>query len=45
MAAFLYAGVRLGALRPAIDKVFALDVVVEAHRHLERGLHAGTPGP
>ncbi|MGW2827065.1 zinc-dependent alcohol dehydrogenase family protein [Streptomyces sp. NPDC001443] len=41
MAAFLNAGVRLGALRPAIDKVFALDDVVEAHRRLEKGLHAG----
>jgi NADPH:quinone reductase-like Zn-dependent oxidoreductase len=41
MAAFLNAGVRLGALRPAIDEVFALDDVVEAHRHLEKGLHAG----
>jgi NADPH:quinone reductase-like Zn-dependent oxidoreductase len=41
MAAFLNAGVRLGALRPAIGKVFALDDVVEAHRHLEQGLHAG----
>ncbi|GIF67431.1 alcohol dehydrogenase [Asanoa ishikariensis] len=41
MAAFLNAGVRLGALRPVIDKVFALDDVVEAHRHLEKGLHAG----
>ncbi|MFF3940928.1 zinc-dependent alcohol dehydrogenase family protein [Streptomyces phaeofaciens] len=41
MAAFLNAGLRLGALRPAIDKVFALDDVVEAHRHLEKGLHAG----
>jgi len=41
MAAFLNAGVRLGALRPAIDKAFALDDVVEAHRHLEKGLHTG----
>ncbi|MEV7603000.1 zinc-dependent alcohol dehydrogenase family protein [Kitasatospora sp. NPDC089797] len=42
MAAFLDAGVRLGALRPAVDgKVFTLDDVVEAHRHLEKGLHAG----
>lgn len=41
MAAFLNAGVRLGALRPAIDKVFTIDDVVEAHRHLEKGLHAG----
>jgi NADPH:quinone reductase-like Zn-dependent oxidoreductase len=41
MAAFLNAGVRLGALRPAIDKVFTLDNVADAHRHLEKGLHAG----
>ena len=41
MAAFLNAGVRLGALRPAVAKVFALDDVAEAHRHLEKGLHAG----
>lgn len=41
MAAFLTAGVRLGAVRPAIDKVFAIDDVVEAHRHLEKGVHAG----
>ncbi|TYB56578.1 zinc-dependent alcohol dehydrogenase family protein [Nonomuraea sp. PA05] len=41
MAAFLNAGVRLGALRPAIHQVFALDDVAEAHRHLEKGLHAG----
>ena len=41
MAAFMNAGVRLGALRPAIAKVFALDEVAEAHRHLEQGLHAG----
>jgi NADPH:quinone reductase-like Zn-dependent oxidoreductase len=41
MAAFLNAGLRLGALRPAVDKVFTLDDVAEAHRHLEKGLHAG----
>ncbi|MFF3856294.1 zinc-dependent alcohol dehydrogenase family protein [Micromonospora sp. NPDC002575] len=41
MAAFLNAGVRLGALRPAIDRTFALDDVVAAHRHLEEGRHAG----
>lgn len=41
MAAFLNAGVRLGALRPAIDTVFAFDEVVAAHRHLEKGVHAG----
>ncbi|MDX8142897.1 zinc-dependent alcohol dehydrogenase family protein [Lentzea sp. BCCO 10_0061] len=41
MAAFLNAGVRLGALRPAVDRVFALDDVVDAHRHLAKGLHDG----
>ncbi|MFI7080395.1 zinc-dependent alcohol dehydrogenase family protein [Micromonospora sp. NPDC049903] len=41
MAAFLNAGVRLGALRPAIDRMFTLEGVVEAHRHLEKGLHGG----
>jgi NADPH:quinone reductase-like Zn-dependent oxidoreductase len=41
MAAFLNAGVRLGAVRPAVDAVFALDDVAEAHRHLEKGIHAG----
>lgn len=41
MAAFLNAGVRLGALRPAVDKVFTLDDVVEAHHRIERGLHEG----
>lgn len=40
MAAFLDAGVRLGALRPAIDAVFAFDDVVAAHRRLEDG-HPG----
>jgi NADPH:quinone reductase-like Zn-dependent oxidoreductase len=41
MAAFLNAGVRLGALRPAVGTVFPFDDVVEAHRQLEKGLHAG----
>lgn len=41
MAAFLNAGVRHGALRPAVDRVFALDDVAEAHRHVEKGPHAG----
>ncbi|VFA91183.1 zinc-binding dehydrogenase [Nocardia farcinica] len=41
MAAFLNAGVRSGALRPALDRVLALDDVAEAHRHLDAGLHAG----
>lgn len=41
MAAFLNAGVRLGALVPAIDKVFALDDVAEAHRYLEKEPRTG----
>jgi NADPH:quinone reductase-like Zn-dependent oxidoreductase len=41
MSAFLDAGVRLGALRPAVGAVFALDDIVEAHRALEHGLYEG----
>ena len=41
MAAFLNAGVRLGALRPAVARMFSLDDIADAHRYLERGLHAG----
>ncbi|MCA2211523.1 zinc-dependent alcohol dehydrogenase family protein [Jidongwangia harbinensis] len=41
VAAFLTAGVRTGVLRPAVDRVFRLDDVVEAHRHLDRGSPAG----
>lgn len=40
MAAFLNAGTRTGALRPAIGTTFTLNDVVEAHRHLENG-HTG----
>jgi NADPH:quinone reductase-like Zn-dependent oxidoreductase len=41
MAAFLNAGVRSGALNPAIDTVFGLDDIVEAHRRFDNGAHAG----
>lgn len=41
MAAFLEAGVRLGALRPAVGETFGLDDVVEAHRFVEEGRHGG----
>lgn len=41
MAAFLAAGLRTGALRPTVDRVFGLDEVVEAHRYLERGQQVG----
>jgi NADPH:quinone reductase-like Zn-dependent oxidoreductase len=37
MAAFLFAGLRSGALSPAVDRVFALEGVVDAHRYLEQG--------
>jgi NADPH:quinone reductase-like Zn-dependent oxidoreductase len=41
MAIFLEEGVRAGGLRPAIDRVFALDDIVEAHRRFDAGLHGG----
>ena len=41
MSAFLGAGVRLGTLRPAIDEVFAIDNIIEAHRHLENRPQGG----
>jgi Zinc-binding dehydrogenase len=37
IAAFLGACRRTGALHPTVDRVFTLDDIVEAHRHLERG--------
>ncbi len=37
IVAFLGAGLRTGALRPAIDRVFSLDDIVAAHRYLEKG--------
>ncbi|ACZ32336.1 Alcohol dehydrogenase zinc-binding domain protein [Xylanimonas cellulosilytica DSM 15894] len=41
MAVFLDDGLREGALRPVVGEVFTLDDVVQAHRHLEKGLHGG----
>lgn len=41
MAAFLNAGVRLGTMRPAVDKIFSLKDVIKAHHRLEQGLHSG----
>jgi NADPH:quinone reductase-like Zn-dependent oxidoreductase len=35
--AFLNSGLRSGALVPHIDRVFALDDVVAAHRYVEAG--------
>ncbi|MEU8707648.1 zinc-dependent alcohol dehydrogenase family protein [Streptomyces sp. NPDC048565] len=41
IAAFLNAGLRAGVLRPTVDKVFSLDDIVDAHRHLEEGHQVG----
>ncbi|MQY26656.1 zinc-dependent alcohol dehydrogenase family protein [Nocardia aurantia] len=41
IAAFLAAGLRIGALKPTVDKVFTLDDIVEAHRYLEQGHQIG----
>jgi NADPH:quinone reductase-like Zn-dependent oxidoreductase len=41
MAAFLNEGVAAGTLLPAIDTVFALDDIVDAHRRFDAGLHGG----
>ncbi|WKU05393.1 zinc-dependent alcohol dehydrogenase family protein [Micromonospora sp. HUAS LYJ1] len=41
VAAFLTAGIRTGVLRPAVDRVFTLADIVEAHRYLEQGTAAG----
>jgi NADPH:quinone reductase len=37
IAAFLTAGLQAGVLRPAVDRVFALDDIVAAHQYLEQG--------
>lgn len=39
--AFVLDGLAAGALRPVIDKVFAFDDIVEAHRYLEAGDQVG----
>jgi NADPH:quinone reductase-like Zn-dependent oxidoreductase len=41
MAAFFDAGVRGGSLRPAIDRTFPLEEVVDAHRRFDSGANAG----
>lgn len=38
---YVTTGLTSGALRPAIDRVFALDDIVEAHRYLEAGSQVG----
>jgi NADPH:quinone reductase-like Zn-dependent oxidoreductase len=41
IAAFLDAGLRTGALKPTIAKVFDLEHIVDAHRYLESGEQLG----
>ncbi|MFI0721691.1 zinc-dependent alcohol dehydrogenase family protein [Streptomyces sp. NPDC021224] len=40
IAAFLFAGLRTGELDPAVDRVFALEDIAEAHRYLAGGQQA-----
>jgi NADPH:quinone reductase-like Zn-dependent oxidoreductase len=39
--AFVTSGLRSGAFRPVVDRVFALDEIVEAHRYLESNAQIG----
>ncbi|OAR27052.1 NADPH:quinone reductase [Streptomyces sp. ERV7] len=39
--AFVTSGLRTGAFVPTVDRVFALDEIVEAHRHMEAGGQVG----
>jgi NADPH:quinone reductase len=41
IAAFLTAGLRFGAIAPKVGRVFPLDEVEDAHRHLEEGAGIG----
>lgn len=40
-AAFIASGLRDGAFTPTVDRVFALDDIAEAHRHMEGGAQFG----
>jgi NADPH:quinone reductase-like Zn-dependent oxidoreductase len=40
-AAFVAAGLRTGDFRPVVDRLFPLEEVVRAHRHLESGARFG----
>ncbi|GAA2147209.1 zinc-dependent alcohol dehydrogenase family protein [Glycomyces algeriensis] len=40
-AAFIASGLRDGAFTPTVDRVFALDAIAEAHRHMEGGAQFG----
>ncbi|MFI6907227.1 zinc-dependent alcohol dehydrogenase family protein [Nonomuraea sp. NPDC050394] len=39
--AFVRAGLRAGAFRPIVDRVFPLEEIVAAHRHMESGTRFG----
>ncbi|MBB5081603.1 zinc-dependent alcohol dehydrogenase family protein [Nonomuraea endophytica] len=39
--AFVTAGLRAGAFRPIVDRVFPLEEIVAAHRHMESGTRFG----
>ncbi|SHL40933.1 zinc-dependent alcohol dehydrogenase family protein [Streptomyces yunnanensis] len=39
--AFVASGLRSGAFRPVVDRVFDLDEIVEAHRYMEAGAQVG----
>ncbi|MEK2472354.1 MULTISPECIES: zinc-dependent alcohol dehydrogenase family protein [Streptomyces] len=39
--AFVASGLRSGAFRPVVDRVFDLDEIVEAHRYMEAGTQVG----
>jgi NADPH:quinone reductase-like Zn-dependent oxidoreductase len=39
--AFIFSGLRGGAFKPVVDRVFDLDDIVEAHRYLESNAQVG----
>ncbi|WP_182906285.1 zinc-dependent alcohol dehydrogenase family protein [Microbispora sp. H13382] len=39
--AFVASGLRTGAFRPVVDRLFSLEEVVRAHRHMESGTQIG----
>lgn len=40
-AAFVASGLRAGAFRPVVDRLFTLDEIVRAHQHMESGTRFG----
>jgi NADPH:quinone reductase-like Zn-dependent oxidoreductase len=39
--AFVTSGLRSGAFRPTVDRLFTLDEIIQAHEHLESNTHFG----